>query len=131
LKALTVVKDAIKYTSRLTDEELTNAIADLFGVKKVLVGNGIYNSAKRGKTFVSADIWSDNYVMVAVVGNDGVDLSEPAIGRTILWEEDSPENAVVESYREEQTRSDIFRVRQYTAEKLIDPYFGHLLKVDA
>jgi hypothetical protein len=42
---------------------------------------------------------------------------------------DSPENAVVEQYRAEEIRSDIFRVRQHVDEMVIDPYFAHLLKI--
>lgn len=46
LIALTVVKDAVKYTSRTTEQELINALADLLGVQYVLVANSIKNSAK-------------------------------------------------------------------------------------
>lgn len=132
-KSNTAIKDAIKYTARVTDAELENALADLFGVKKIFIAKGIYNSAKEGKTFSSADIWSDDYVMLAVVADDPGknDLLVPSLGRTFLWTEDSPENATVESYRDEGIRSDVFRVRQHTDEKIIDPYFGFLIKVDA
>lgn len=131
LKALTVVKDAIKYVARLTDAELRNALADLFGLKYILEGKAIRNTAKEGKPFASADIWSDDYALVALVVENGQDLSQPGIGRTFLWVSDSPENATVEQYRAEEIRSDIFRVRQHVDEIIIDPYFGHLLKVDA
>ena len=40
-------------------------------------------------------------------------------------------NEVVVQYREEQTESDIFRVREYCDELIADAYFGHLLKIDA
>lgn len=131
LKALNVMKEAIKYVARLTDAELRNALADLFGLKYVIEGKAIRNTAKEGKPFVSADIWSDDYAQVALVVENGQDLSQPGIGRTFLWISDSPENATVEQYRAEEIRSDIFRVRQHVDEIIIDPYFGHLLKVDA
>ncbi len=131
LKALTVVKDAIKYVARLTDAELRNALADLFGIQYIFEGKAIRNTAKEGKPFVSADIWSDDYALVALVADSGQDLSQPGIGRTFLWVSDSPENATVEQYRAEEIRSDIFRVRQHVDEIVIDPYFGHLIKVDA
>ncbi len=123
------IKDAIKYTARATDQELMNALADLFGVKYVLNGRSIKNSAKEGQSFSSSDLWSPTYVSLAVISEDGQDLSLPTIGRTFLWTEDCPENALVEQYRDEAIRSDIFRTRQHTDEVLIDPYFGHLLKV--
>lgn len=129
IKSNTAIKDAIKYTARTGEQEILNALADLFGVKKVLVAAGVRNSAKHGQAFAGADIWSANYAMVCVTADDPKDLSQPCIGRTFLWEEDSPENVVVESYREEKIRSDVFRVRQHTDEVLIDTYFGHLMKV--
>ena len=57
LTSLTVVKDAIKYTSRTTDQELINALADLMGVKYIFFANAIKNTAKEGKAFAGADIF--------------------------------------------------------------------------
>ncbi len=126
----TGIKDAIKYVARLTEAEILNALADILGVKNIIVGKAIYNAAKEGKAFVSADVWSDDYAMVAVIGNSDR-LSDPSMGRTFLWTQDSPENATVEQYRDDAARSDIFRVRQHVDEIIIDPYFAHLMKVDA
>ncbi len=126
----TGIKDAIKYVARLTEAEILNALADILGVKSIIVGKAIYNSAKEGKAFISADVWSDDYAMVAVIGNSDR-LSDPSMGRTFLWTQDSPENATVEQYRDDAARSDIFRVRQHVDEIVIDPYFAHLMKVDA
>lgn len=131
LKSNTEIIDLIKYTSRPTDAEVRQALADLFGLKYILEGKAIRNTAKEGRPFVSGDIWSDDYAIVALAITDGQDLSQPGIGRTFLWVSDSPENAVVEQYRAEDIRSDIFRVRQHVDEIVIDPYFAHLLKVDA
>jgi hypothetical protein len=124
------IKGAIQYVARLTEAEILNALADILGVKKIVVGKGIYNSAKEGKAFKGADIWSDDFAMVAVIG-EGQRLSDPSMGRTFLWTADSPENATVEQYRDDAARSDIFRVRQHVDEIIIDPYFAHLMKVDA
>lgn len=131
LKSNTEIIDLIKYTSRPTDAEVRQALADLFGLKYIFEGKAIRNSAKEGKAFISADIWSDDYALVGLVVEDGQDLSQPGLGRTFLWISDSPENAVVEQYRAEEIRSDVFRVRQHVDEMIVDPYFGHLLKIDA
>ncbi len=124
------VKKAIQYVARLTEAEILNAMADILGVKRIIVGKAIYNTAKEGKSFQGADIWSDDYAMVAVIG-EGQRLSDPTMGRTFLWTADSPENATVEQYRDDAARSDIFRVRQHVDEMIVDPYFAHLMKVDA
>ena len=116
--------------ARVTEAEILNALADILGIKQILVGKGIYNSAKEGKSFQSVDIWNDDYAMLAVI--DGSQrLSSPSLGRTFLWTLDSPDNATVEQYRDDAARSDIFRVRQHVDEHIIDPYFAHLMKVDA
>jgi recombination protein RecA len=52
----------------------------------------------------------------------GRDILQPSIGRTFIWTADSPANAIVEEYREEQTRSDIYRVRHHVAETLLNSY---------
>lgn len=127
----TGIKESIKYVARLTEAEILNALADILGIEKIIVGKAIYNSAKEGQSFVSADIWSDDFAMVAVVAGDSQNLVSPSVGRTFLWISDSPDNATVESYRDEVHRSDVFRVRQNVDEKIIDKYFAHLLKVDA
>ena len=124
------IKGAIQYVARLTEAEILNALADILGVKTIMVGKGIYNTANEGKAFAGADIWSDDFAMVAVIG-DSLRLADPSMGRTFLWTADSPENATVEQYRDDAARSDIFRVRQHVDEIIIDPYFAHLLKVDA
>lgn len=131
LKALTCIKEAIKYTSRMTDQEVENALASLFGVKKMLVGNAVKNTAKEGQDFVSGDIWSDDYVFLGITADDGMDLTQPSVGRTMLWVAETPDNVTALQYREEQIKSDIFRSNQYTDEHLVDPYFGHLIKVTA
>jgi len=124
------VRKAIQYVARLTEAEILNAMADILGVKRIIVGRAIYNTAKEGKAFQGADIWSDDFVMVTVTG-EGQRLSDPTMGRIFLWTADSPENATVEQYRDDSARSDIFRVRQHVDEMIVDPYFAHLLKVDA
>ncbi len=129
MKSNSQILDLIKYTARPTDAEVKTALSDLFGVNQILSGKAIRNTAKEGKAFSGVDIWNDNYVLLAVIAGNGQDLGEPSLGRTFLWIEDSPENITVEQYRANDIRSDVFRVRQYVDERVIDPYFGHLIKV--
>lgn len=112
-----------------TIDQLQSYMARIFGVDMILVGAAVRNSASEDGTFVAADVWSATYAMVAVVAT-GDSMSTPCLGRTVLWTPDSPENATVEEYRDEPTRSTIFRVRQTTHEKVIDASFAHLLKID-
>ncbi len=113
----------------ITLEMIQRALVSIFGLTKLIVGGAVYNSAKEGQSFSGSDVWSNLYAMVARVADEGDPLQTPCVGRTILWQPDSPEDLVVESYREEQRRSDIIRTRHQTAEQIHDAYFGFLMKV--
>jgi hypothetical protein len=120
LKVSDQIVDQIKYTFPGIDvmNMGVNQIAQLFGIPKVLVAGSVYDSKGKGLDTTIADIWDHEYAMLAKIGN-GRDLKQPCVGRTFLWTADSPSNAVVEEYREEQTRSDVYRVRHNTSETLI------------
>ena len=128
-KKNTAILNRIQYNKVATDAEVAGYLAALFGIDTILIAKGIRNSALEGQTFVSGDIWSPTYVFFGLIDPSGQDLSMPSVGRTFLWTEDSADNALVEAYRDETIRSEVFRVRQNTDENLIDPYFGHLMKV--
>lgn len=132
LLANTAIKAAVQASAVLSGEDaLTNALKLLFGVQYVLIGKAAKNTANKGKDFTGADVWSDDYAMVALIAGNQNSLAEPCVGRSMLWVNDSPENSMVEQYRDEPIRSDIFRVRHNVDELVIDKYFAHLMKVDA
>jgi hypothetical protein len=112
LKNCDQIVNRLKYTfpgidlNKMTSDQL----AAVFDVPRVLIGGSVYNSAKKNKTAVIADFWSSEYAMLVKISS-GDDFTQPGIGRTFLWTDDSPQNAIVEQYREEKIRSDVFRVR--------------------
>jgi hypothetical protein len=56
------------------------------------------------------------------------DIREPCLGRTFHWGEDGSQiGGLMESYREEQKRSDIIRCRHDVDEKVLYTQMGHLL----
>lgn len=120
LKVADQVVDKLKYTFPGIDlNRMTSAqLAQVFNVDRVLVGGSVYDSAKKGKAASISDLWSNEYAMLTRVAS-GRNIKEPCIGRTFLWTEDSAVNAIVESYREEAIKSDVFRVRHNTDEKLL------------
>ena len=122
--------DALQYTNPFQMgglEAQKQALAMYFGVSEILVGGAIRDQAKKGQSFSIADIWDDEYVLLYKSARNPQDLKEPSLGRTFLWTADSPSNAVVESYRDETVRSDIYRVRHYTDECLSFAGAGYLL----
>jgi hypothetical protein len=114
------VQDLLKYTQPGIDlNNLTSPqLARLFGVPRVLIAGSVYDSAGIGQDASMAHIWSYEYAALMKT-TSGQDITEPCVGRTFLWTEDSPTNPIVEQYREENRRSDIFRVRHNVGEQLI------------
>jgi len=124
------LKDYLKYTNTyLTDtiEVQKRVLAQYLGIGMVHVGNAIFDSAKKGQKLSPADIWPTGKAAFCVTGSNAMDLKEPCLGRTFLWTEDAPENLVTESYREEQSRSDVIRARQNTDECYVFEGAGYVL----
>ena len=98
-----------------------------FDLENVIVAGNSKNTANEGQAASISQIWSDEYAMVTRV-SDSADFRDPCIGRTFHWSEDgSMIGGTVETYREEQSRSDIVRVRHDTDEKILYPLIGELL----
>ena len=120
LRRCTQIRDQLKYTfpgidlNRLSVDQLC-AILD---VPRIIVAGALYNSAGKGFDPAISSIWNSAYGALVKIST-GADLSVPGIGRTFVWSEDSSVNPIVEQYREEQTRSEIFRVRHHVEENFI------------
>lgn len=131
LMATAEINDAFKYTSpiqSLPREAKRRLAAQYFEVDEVLVAGGMYDTAKKGQSASLADIWGTDYVgLYRVADSEARDLEEPVVGRTFLWTEDSPELFTTEQYREEQTRSNVYRVRHHTDERLVYAGAGYLI----
>jgi len=113
----------------ITEDMLRAGLASIFGLKNLLVGGKVYDSAKEGQDFVGADIWSDDYAMVCRLCQGSV--TSGGLGRIPLWTPLTPDISTVEQYRDETVKGDVFRVEHNVDELIFDPYFGHLLTVDA
>lgn len=129
LKANTDLKARLQYVQALTDQAIMMSLPQIFGIDRVIVAGAVKSTAGEGEAIAAADIWDDNYCWIGVCARTQ-NLAEPCVGRTMLWTADSPTEFTTEEYREEQTRSWIYRVRHHLDEKVFDPYFAHLLKID-
>ncbi len=123
LKNCDQIVNRLKYTfpgidiNKMTSEQL----AAIFDVPRVFVGNAVYDSANKGRSKSITDIWNSEYAALARVATT-LDPTEPCVGRTFIWDEDSSDNPIVEVYREEQIRSDVYRVRHSVDERLIQSF---------
>jgi hypothetical protein len=110
-------------TLNLTAAAMAEAFADN-GITQVLIGRARYNSAKKGQAYSAASVWGTTYVFVGQVV-DG-DPALGGVGRTLVWNAEGG-IFVSETYRDEKRRSNMVRVRQHTAEKIIDATAGTLI----
>ena len=119
--------DRIKYTNPTVQRGnvAPSLLAQYFEVEKVIVGDAMYNGAKKGQDASLTQMWNPEYAMLCVT-DASPEFETPSIGRTFLWTEDSPENVVVESYRDETIRGDVVRVRHDTDEEFISTDCAYL-----
>jgi len=105
----------------------TAMLQAVFDLPFIIVAGGSKNTANEGQAANVSQIWSGEYAMVAKIAT-GNDFREPGIGRTFHWSADgSSIGGTVESYREEQVRADIIRVRHDVDELVLYAEAGHLL----
>ena len=101
-------------------------IAKAFMIPNVMIAQASYDSAAKGKDTTLAPVWSPSYFLLANVA--GGDFSNGGIGRTIVWGADCPNGMwVTETYRDEDRRSDMVRVRSNRTEKIIDATAAELV----
>lgn len=121
------VVDRIKFTNpNVVRGQLgPELLAQYFGVDRVLVGGGMYNSANKGLAYSGANHWDHEYAMFLVT-DSGLDLQRPSIGRTFAF---APGGGrwTVEQYRKPDRDSDVFRVKQDVQEKIFLVACGFLL----
>lgn len=120
LKNCDQIVDRLKYTFPGIDINTMSSsqLAAVLNVPRVLVGGSVYDSAGKGIAASVTDLWSSEYAALVKIST-GRDLTSPGVGRTFLWSADSAQNPIVEQYREEEKRSDVFRVRHHVKEELM------------
>lgn len=130
LRRCAQIVDLLKYNGivDVRPSKITpSMIASILDLDYVLVGEAAKNTAKKGQTATIGKVWSDEYVSVARICTSG-DIREPGLGRTFYFTGDDMDiDGRVETYREEQTRSQIARFRHDVQEKLLYVSCAHLL----
>lgn len=122
LKEHPLLIDKYKYTQKgILTEDL---VAAAFDVDSLVVGDSVQNTAAQGQTFVGADIWTDNALLL-VKNNPG--LLVPNGATTFIWNERGNFPWAAESYREEKIRSDVQRVFSHWDIKIVSAQHGYML----
>lgn len=103
-----------------TPEDINaQALARLFSIDEVVVASALANTANIARKAVFEDIWTQGTVIMHQVAR-GRDLRVPCSGRLIHWRGDGSDiDGMIETYREEDTRSDIVRIRNEAEAKIM------------
>jgi hypothetical protein len=127
IRRATLVKEFLVGQDMPAANVTPNAIAQAFapnGIKQVLIGRARYNGAKKGQAYSATAVWGSTYIWVGNV--QGGDPMNGGAGRTFVWNAEGG-LYVTESYRLEQRRSNMVRVRQHTIEKIVNGDSGTLI----
>lgn len=117
------------------------ALAGVFQVEQVLVGQSFKNTADDGQSASFSRLWTAGRVMVCSVVDDGMtgdlESATPCIGRTIFSTKNGEPlpgsddagfgSLLFDEYREEQVRGSVFRPRNKRQVKILHAQAGHLL----
>lgn len=109
----------------VTRSSLAQAFADE-GIRQVLVGRARYNSAKKNLTKSMTNVWGNTYIWVGKANQNATAMEAGGAGFTLYWNKEGG-LFVTETYRSEHRRSNMVRVRQNTAEKIVDGSAGTLI----
>ena len=102
--------------ARRQSDVTTDQLSAVFDLPYVLVAGGSKNTAGPGSAASISQIWGP-HAIVARIAESG-DMREPCVGRQFHWGQDgSVFEGRVETYRSEENRSEIIRVRHDVDEK--------------
>ena len=104
------------------------AFAEALGVKEVIIGKNYYDAAGEGLAYSGTAIYGNTYMWLGRLGNSGgpEQMLQGGALNTLCWSKYGPE-WTVESYMEPQKDSEIFRVKQYLSEKVVNANVGTLI----
>lgn len=108
-------------------------VAAKFEIGQILVGNASFDTTKPNKASTDANLqwaWGDDYLFVGVVA--GGPPENGGIGRTFVLEDltNGGQLFVPETYRDEDKRSNVLRIRQDCEENTVNENAGTLIHVN-
>jgi len=127
LKNHPMVQELVKYTNggNYSDSAMVKFIKDYFDVEEVLIGRSVYISSHEGQTTDTlTQIWTGK--VWALCRSKTPSLMQATFGLTMYDTAHGPA-ILTETYREEETVSDIVRLRKSFDQNIFDVNLGYLL----
>lgn len=119
LKLHPEILDRIKYSERgVVTEEL---LAELFEVDEVFIGGVLRKTSKEGQTDTIADVWGRDALFFYAE-------ARPSLKRASFGYQMRNKNLRVFRYREDKRNTDVIRVTEKQAEKVVAAQLAYLVK---
>lgn len=118
--------DRLKYVARATEAEIGRALADIFGVQKLLVGTAIKNTADEGLGMTGAYVWGKNVVLGVSPAAPGI--MTPSLGYSFRWTDPLLGTPfAVETKDDDDIRARKIRAGYYSDEVLVGSDLGFII----
>lgn len=98
------------------------------GIERLLIAGAYQDVGGEGQVYLGSPIWPNMQFFVGKIA--GGDFLAGGAMRTIAWSDDGGFKAV-ESYRDDDARSDVLRCRQSVIEAVIDQRAGQIINTGA
>src|SRR5512139_114051 len=115
--------DRVKYVQMATAVNVESALASCFGVSQYLVSKASYNTANEGTTFSGSAIVDDD-CLVCYSAGAGAGIMTASAGYTFAWAGGGGDG-VTSMYREEQTDSDVIKMKEAWDQKIVAADLGY------
>ena len=109
-------------------ENIAKAFAD-YGIERVLIGRARVNTGKKGAAKSMAQVWPNTHIWVGRTNQAAKEANEGGAGFYPLLDRRG-RDLHDGNLPGEEKRSNMVRVRQNTAEKIVDPTAGTLIKTN-
>ena len=117
-----------------------NALANVFGVDRVIISRATYNSANEGQAQTFTNIWTDtNCLVFRGFAQDDVLNMDVGLGRMFVYDQanelnmlatgqvDTLKGLIFEMYPDPRVDSDVFRAREYISQTITSLPCGQLI----
>jgi len=121
LKEHPLILDKYKHTQTgIMTEEL---VAAVLGMPELVIGDSVENTADENLAFTGADIWTDNALFLV--------RNSPALGvangaYTFMWNEKGNIPWAIDSYRDDNSRSEVNRIFTHLDVQIVSSQHGYL-----
>ena len=118
------VLERIKYSEAATTSNVNAAMAAIFGMEKVLVGEAIYAASAEGEGPSLSPIIGDDCLICYANPTPG--LLSPSAGYTFVWAAGGGAGTIYR-WRDERVESDVLRGKMQYDQRVVAPDGGYLL----